>query len=55
MKIKELFKNKNKKEKVDITDFIIKIVQVLKKDLYWVKVSTQKAGLMELVELWDKG
>ena len=32
-------------------DLINKIVQVLKEDLYWVKISTQDAGLMELVKL----
>ena len=51
LKIKELFKNKNKKEKVGITDFISKIVQVLKKDLYQVRISTQRIELMELVKL----
>ena len=39
------------KEKVGITDLINRIVQVLKRDLYWVKISTQNAELMELVEL----
>ena len=28
-----------------------RIVQVLKEDLYWVKISIQDAGLMELVKL----
>ena len=32
-------------------DFISRIVQVLKGDLYWVKISVQKVGLMELVKL----
>ena len=36
-------------------DFIYQIVQVLKKDLERLAVSTQKAGLMELIKLWDKG
>ena len=35
---------------VDIIDFINRIVQVLKKDLYWVKINTQDAELMELVK-----
>ena len=35
----EFFKDKNKEKGVDITDFINRIVQVLKKDLYWVKIS----------------
>ena len=40
---------------VGITDLISRIVQVLKRDLYWVRISTQEAGLMELVEPWDEG
>ena len=32
-----------------------RIVQVLKKDLYWVKISTQDAELIEPVEPWDEG
>ena len=43
------------KEKVGVTDLINRIVQVLKKDLYWVKISTQNTELMKLVELWDEG
>ena len=38
-------------EGVDITDLINRIVQVLKGDLYWVRISVQDAELMELVEL----
>ena len=38
-----------------VTDLISRIVQVLKRDLYWVKVSAQEAGLIKLVKLWDKG
>ena len=34
LEIKELFRNKNKKKGVSIIDFINKIVQVLKEDLY---------------------
>ena len=33
-----------------VTDLINRIVQVLKKDLYWVKISTQNTELMELVK-----
>ena len=32
-------------------DFINKIIQVLKEDLYWIKISAQDIGLMELVKL----
>ena len=38
-------------EEVNITDLINRIVQVLKKDLYGVKISTQDAELIKLVEL----
>ena len=50
-----IFKDKAKEEGVGVTDFINRIVQVLKKDLYWVRISTQDAELMELVEPWDEG
>ena len=33
-----------------VTDLVSRIVQVLKGDLYWVKISAQEAGLMEPVE-----
>ena len=38
-----------------VTDLINRIVQVLRGDLYWVKISARDAELMEPVELWDKG
>ena len=38
-------------KKIGITNFINRIVQVLKKDLYWVKISTQNIELMEPVKL----
>ena len=38
-------------EGVGITDLINRIVQVLKKDLYWVKISTQDTELIKPVEL----
>ena len=40
---------------LDITDLIYRAVQVLRENLYWIKISTQDAGLMEPVKLWDKG
>ena len=46
----EFFKNKNKEEGVGVIDFINRIVQVLRGDLYWVKISAQDAELMEPVE-----
>ena len=33
-----------------VIDLINRIVQVLKRDLYWVKISTQNAELIEPVE-----
>ena len=50
MEIK-FFKNEEIEEGVDITDLINKIVQVLREDLYQVKISIQDIGLIELVEL----
>ena len=41
-----------------VTDLINRIVQILKQNLRQVRISVQKAGLMELVKLvklWDKG
>ena len=38
-------------EEADVTDLINRIVQVLKEDLYWFKISTQDIGLIKLVEL----
>ena len=38
-----------------VTDLINRIVQVLREDLYWVRISAQEAGLMEPVEPWDEG
>ena len=36
-------------------DFIYRAVQVLRENLYWIKISVQEVGLMEPVELQDKG
>ena len=55
LKIKIIFKNKTKEEGVGITDLIYRTVQVLKENLYWIKISVQNTGLIEPVELWDKG
>ena len=38
-------------EGVDVTDFINRIVQVLRGDLYWVRISTQDAELIKPVKL----
>ena len=41
--------------KVSVMDLINGIVQVLREDLYWIRISARDAGLMELVEPWDEG
>ena len=51
LEIDNLFKNKNKKKGVGIIDFINRILWELKKDLYWLKISTRDAGLIEPVKL----
>ena len=38
-----------------VTDFINKIIQVLKRDINRLIVSTRDAGLIKPVELWDEG
>ena len=50
LEMEKLFKDKNKKKRAGITDLISKIVQVLRGDLYWVKINIQKVGLMEPVK-----
>ena len=51
LEIKIIFKNKTREKGVSITDFIYRIVQVLKEDLERLTVSTQDIGLMEPVKL----
>ena len=51
LKIRTIFKNKAKEKGVGITDFINRIVQVLKEDLERLAVSTQDIGLMKPVKL----
>ena len=38
-----------------VMDLIYRTVQVLRENLYWIRISAQDAGLIEPVELWDKG
>ena len=38
-----------------VTDLIYRAVQVLRENLYWIRISAQDAGLVEPVELWDEG
>ena len=51
LKIKIIFKDKAKEEGVGVTDLIYKAVQVLRENLYWIKISAQNAGLIKLVKL----
>ena len=55
MEIDNLFKDKNKEEGASITDFINWIVQILKRELVQLRISTQEAGLIDLIKLWDEG
>ena len=45
-----IFKDKVKKKGAGVIDFIYRAVQVLKENLYWIKISTQDTGLIEPVE-----
>ena len=47
----KFFKDKDKEEEVGVTNFINRIVQVLKKDLERLAISARDTGLMEPVEL----
>ena len=47
----KFFKDKEMEEGAGVTDLINRIIQVLKGDLYWVKISTQNAELIKLVKL----
>ena len=47
----KFFKDKDEEKGANITDLINRIVQILKGDLYWVKISTQDTGLIKPVKL----
>ena len=55
LEIRTIFKDEAEEEGVGVIDFIYKAVQVLRENLYWIKVSAQDTGLMEPVKPWDKG
>ena len=55
MEIDNLFKDKDKEKGVGVIDFINRILQVLKEDLYWFRISIQEAGLLKPAELGDEG
>ena len=51
LEIRIIFKDKVKKEGAGVMDFIYRAVQVLRENLYWIKISTRNTGLMKLVKL----
>ena len=51
LKIKIIFKDKTEEERAGVIDFIYKAVQVLKENLYWIRISAQNIGLIKLIEL----
>ena len=51
LEIKTIFKDKAKKEGAGVTDLIYRAVQVLRENLYWIKINAQDTGLIKLVEL----
>ena len=51
LEIRTIFKDKAEKEGVGVTDFIYRAVQVLRENLYWIRINVQDTGLIELVEL----
>ena len=55
LKIKIIFKNKAKKKGVNVTDFIYKVVQVLKENLYQIRINIQDTGLIKPIKLQDEG
>ena len=50
LEIRIIFKDKAKEEGVGITDLIYRAVQVLRENLYWIRISAQEAGLIEPVK-----
>ena len=55
LEIGTIFEDEAEEEGVGVTDLINRIVQVLREDLYWIRISVRDAGLMEPVEPWDEG
>ena len=50
LEIRTIFKDKAEEEGVGITDLIYRTVQVLRENLYWIRISALDMGLMEPVE-----
>ena len=55
LEIKIIFKDKAKEERAGVIDFIYRAVQVLKENLYWIRISVRDIGLIKLVKPWDEG
>ena len=55
LEIRIIFKDKAEEEGTGVIDLIYRAVQVLRENLYWLRISTQDTGLMEPVKLWDEG
>ena len=55
LEIKTIFKDKAGEEGAGIIDLIYRAVQVLRENLYWIRISAQEVKLIEPVEPWDKG
>ena len=54
MEIDNIFKNKTEEEGVGVTDLINRIIQVLKVNLYWFRISVQETGLLKPAKSGDK-
>ena len=50
-----LFKDKDEEEGAGVIDLINRILQVLKTDLDWLRISVQDAELLKPAESSDKG
>ena len=55
LEIRTIFEDEAEEEGAGVTDLIYRAVQVLRENLYWIRISIQDAGLIKLVEPWDKG
>ena len=51
LKIKIIFKDKTKEEGAGVIDLIYRAVQVLRENLYWIRINTRDIGLIKPVKL----
>ena len=51
LKIKIIFKDKTKEKGVGVMDLIYKAVQVLRENLYWIRINARDIGLIKPVKL----